>query len=125
MTYYPLVLNSQRVDDVGLRGECWECGMKYYIQMDASILRYMMYCIMLLVLVDRSHTTSGMTYYPLVLNSHHVHDALHRGSAGCRERVTYIMWCTYTSGVLSRWDKVRCLGIRWLPTLVGVYEVDD
>ena len=36
-------------------------------------------------------------------------------------RVTYIMWCTYTSGVLSHWDEVRCLGIRWLPTLVGVY----
>ena len=34
-------------------------------------------------------------------------------------RVTYIMWCTYTSDVLSRRDKVRCLGIRWLPTLVG------
>ena len=37
------------------------------IRMDASILRYMMYCIMLLVLVDRYHTTSGMVYYPLGL----------------------------------------------------------
>ena len=39
------------------------------------------------------------------------------------ERVTYIMWCTYTSDVLSRRDKVRCLGTLWMPTLVGSNEV--
>ena len=52
------MLNSQRVHDVGLRGECWECGDEVlYIQMDASIIVYMMYCIMLLVLVLQDGTT--------------------------------------------------------------------
>ena len=42
-----------------------------------------MYPLPSITYMDRSHTTSGMTYYPLALNSHHVHDALHRGSVGC------------------------------------------
>ena len=60
-----------------------------------------------------------------MLNSQRVYDVVHRGSVGSAgvRRVTYIMWCAYTSDVLSRRDKVRCLGIRWLPTLGGVGRI--
>ena len=62
---------------------------------------YMMYCIMLLVLVDRYHTTSGMVYYPLGLTPtmYMMHCIV--GVLGVERGVTYIMWCTYTSDVLS------------------------
>ena len=72
-----------------------------------------------------------MVYYPLVLNSQRVDDVGLRGGVGygvdgrIHPRVTYIMWCTYTSDVLSRRDKVRCLGILWIPTLVGLMRWDD